>query len=174
MNFTNSTVAPEELPDILEVEFHPLEKDFLLVKRISLLISMGIFLAIGMIFFYFIDNLQDPLVVSLAVTVYGVILAFRIIAININYKHSGYALREKDILFRTGWITRKTRMVMLNRIQHVSVQSGPLERKFGLSAVSIFTAGSSAADFTIEGIAEETAQKIKAWINTESYGDGGH
>ena len=174
MNFTNCHIAPEELPHIEEVTYHPLEKDFLVVERISVLISMGILLAIGMVFFYFIENLQAPLIISAAVAVFGLITLFRLLAIHISYKYSGYALREKDILFRSGWIRRKTRIVMLNRIQHVSVQSGPLERKFGLSSVSIYTAGSSAADFTIEGITVETAQRIKAWISTETHGDGEH
>jgi len=172
MNFSNSLIAPEQLPSIEEVSFQSLEKDFLVVERMSLLFSMGILSAIGIALIYFIDNLQNPVIISVAVTVLALMGIFRLLAINISYKYSGYALREKDLLFRTGWLTRKTRIVMLNRIQHVSVQSGPLERRFGLSSVSVFTAGSSAADFTITGITEDTAQKIKAWISFEAKGDG--
>jgi membrane protein YdbS with pleckstrin-like domain len=174
MNFTNSVIAPEELPSMEDVNFHPLEKDFLVVERISLLIFMGLLLAIGVVFFSLIENLQKPLIISAAVTVYGLFVLLRLIAINIGYKYSGYALRERDVLFRSGWLKRKTRVVILNRVQHVSVQSGPLERKFGLSSVSIFTAGSSEADFTINGITEETAQRIKAWISAEPDGNGEH
>ena len=172
MNFTNNLIAPEELPSIEDVNFHPLEKGFLVVERISLLIFMGILLTIGMVFFYFIDSLREPLIISAAVTVFGLVVLLRLIAINISYKYSGYALRERDVLFRNGWLKRKTRVVMLNRVQHVSVQSGPLERRFGLSSVSIFTAGSSEADFTINGITEETAQRIKTWISAEPNGNG--
>lgn len=172
MNFTNSVIAPEDLPRMEDVNFHTLEKNFLVVERISLLISMGLLLAIGLVFFYFIENLQKPVIISAAVTVYVVIVLLRLIAINISYKYSGYALRERDVLFRNGWLKRKIRVVMLNRVQHVSVQSGPLERRFGLSSVSIFTAGSSEADFTINGITEETAQRIKAWISAEPDGNG--
>lgn len=172
MNFTNSAVAPEELPTIGEVNFHPLEKDFPVVERISLMISMGIFLAIGLVFFYFIEGLQRPIIMGAALGGYGLIVVLRLVAIQINYKYSGYAMRERDVLFRSGWLRRKTRIVMLNRIQHVSVQSGPLERKFGLASLSIFTAGSSEADFTIQGIREETAKKIKAWISNEPNGNG--
>ncbi|MBK7123972.1 MAG: PH domain-containing protein [Chitinophagaceae bacterium] len=42
---------------------------------------------------------------------------------------------------------------------HVSVQSGPIERKFGLASISIYTAGSDEADLTIRGINTETAQQ---------------
>jgi len=63
------------------------------------------------------------------------------------------------------------RAVPLKRIQHVSVQSGPIERKFGLASISIYTAGSEEADFTIKGITEPTAQQIKEWISTQLNGE---
>lgn len=171
MNFTNSPISPDELPTMADVAFHPLEKDFLVVERISLFIPLSIFLGIGASFFYFIENLQEPFIISVAVIVYVLIAVLRFLSISISFKYSGYALREKDVLYRSGWLKRKIRVVMLNRIQHVSVQSGPLERRFGLSSVSIFTAGSSEADFTINGITEHTAQRIKEWISTETNGD---
>jgi membrane protein YdbS with pleckstrin-like domain len=172
MNFTNNLIHTDELPAIEEVIFSPLERDFLTVERISLAIGMGILLVIVAILFSFIDRLQSPMIIASAVTVYGLFVSLNLIALHINYKYSGYALREKDMLYRSGWLQRKTRIVMISRIQHVSVQSGPLERRFGLASVSVFTAGSAAADFTIKGIKEETAKKIKAWISIEPKGDG--
>jgi membrane protein YdbS with pleckstrin-like domain len=172
MNFTNSIIDPDGLPTVEEVDFTPLARDYLTVERISLVIAMGILLAIGLSFFFSIERLHDPIIILSAAAVYGLFVTINVVAMHINYKYSGYALREKDILYRSGWLQRRTRIVMINRIQHVSVQSGPLERRLGLSSVSVFTAGSAAADFTIKGIKEETAQKIKAWINTELKEDG--
>jgi|SRR5690554_101111 len=172
MNFTNHPVLSEDLPSVEEVEFQPLEDNFVVVERISLSIYMAIFLFISLMILYFIDDLQSPLILVSFLTFYVLFAIFRFIAITINFKYSGYALRERDILYRNGWLKRKTRVVMLNRIQHVSVQSGPLERRFGLSSVSVFTAGSSEADFTINGITDDTALRIKAWINSDSAADG--
>lgn len=172
MDFTNRLINAEELPTIEQVVFSPLERDYLIVERISLAIAMAILFAIGVGFFLAVDELQDPLKITGAVLVFGLFAAFNWVAIQVNYKYSGYALREKDILYRSGWLQKKTRIVMISRIQHVSVQSGPLERRFGLASVSVFTAGSAAADFTIKGIKEETAQKIKAWISIEPDEDG--
>lgn len=174
MNFTNSQVNTDELPAVEEVVFSPLERDYFTVERISLVIAMGILLLIGGVFFLAVDQLQDPLKIAGAALVFALFVVFNLVAIQVNYKYSGYALREKDILYRSGWLQRKTRIVMISRIQHVSVQSGPLERRFGLASVSVFTAGSAAADFTIKGIKEETAQKIKAWISIEPNEDGEH
>ncbi len=174
MNFTNSLIDPDELPAIETVVFSPLEKDYLTVERISMAIGMGILLVIGLAFFLSIDQIQDPVKISLATVAYALFVTINVVAVHINYKYSGYALRQKDMLYRNGWLQRKTRIVLINRIQHVSVQSGPLERRFGLASVSVYTAGSAAADFTIKGIKEETAKKIKAWVSTETNEDGEH
>ena len=172
MNFTNSPINPDGLPTVEEVDFSPLERNYLTVERITLAITMGILLAIGLSLFLSIDRLHDPVIIVSAATLFGLFVAINVVAIHINYKYSGYAIREKDLLYRSGWLQQKTRIVLINRIQHVSVQSGPLERRFGLASVSVYTAGSAAADFTIKGIKEETAKKIKAWVSGETKEDG--
>lgn len=172
MNFTNSLIDPDGLPTVEEVDFIPLERDYLMVERISLAIAMGILLAIGLSLFLSIERLHDPVLILSAVVLFGIFVTMNVVAIQINYKYSGYAIREKDLLYRSGWLHRKTRIVLISRIQHVSVQSGPLDRRFGLASVSVFTAGSAAADFTIKGIKEETAQKIKTWVSAETKEDG--
>ena len=171
MNFSNQPVYPAELPTMREISFHPLEKENLLVERISFAITLIVVIAIALPFFYFIDFLREPVIIIIALVL---LLLFSLLAwftTNIDFSYSGYALREKDLLYRSGWFIRKQKVVMLNRVQHVSVQSGPIERKFGLASISIYTAGASQADFTIKGIKEETAQNIKEWINKQSDGD---
>lgn len=170
MNFTNHAISPNELPSIVNVAFHPLEKDFLLVERISFFMTKGILLLLAAPLFYFFEKIQEPVFILVAAILFISFSILGFVSTSISFKYSGYALREKDLLFRNGWLIRRVRIVVRNRIQHVSVQSGPLERKFGLSSVSIFTAGSSEADFTIKGITEQTAQRIKEWINPETNG----
>src|SRR5690606_32762321 len=111
------------------------------------------------------NSSMDTMLVIAASVIFLLFTALLFFSTELGFKYSGYALREKDIIFRSGWIVRKERIVMLNRIQHVSVQSGPLERAFGLSSVSLYTAGASDADFTIRGIKIETAQQIKEWVS---------
>ena len=170
MNFSNQTVLSSELPRIEDIHFKPLERDYLKVSYISTAITLLVFLIAGIVAFKFIDKLHEPLLISGATLIFFLFSAFLFMSIHLNYKFSGYTLREKDILFRSGWLVRRTRIVMLNRIQHVSVQSGPLERKFGLASVSIYTAGASNADFTIKGITETTAAQIKEWISEQLHG----
>jgi membrane protein YdbS with pleckstrin-like domain len=171
MDFANKMISPLELPSIAEVTFHPLEKNYLLVKRISFFITIGILLVLAVLLFYILEEIQDPFIISMAIMLFILFSILSYVSTSLSFKYSGYALREKDLLFRSGWIIRRVRIVMCSRIQHVSIQSGPMERKFGLSSVSIFTAGSSEADFTIKGITEQTAQRIKEGVNSEVNGN---
>jgi hypothetical protein len=114
--------------------------------------------------------MQKPLIIYCAAVAFIAITVIGWIAETISFKNSGYALRENDLLYRTGWLVRKIRVVPLKRIQHISVQSGPIERMYGLASVSVYTAGSDNADFTIKGISKETASKIKDWVSTKVTG----
>lgn len=170
MNFSNSNILPNELPIIEDVEFISLEKDYLKVERISFFITVIIISVVVSLAFYFIRALQIEALIYTAVGILTFLFSLFWLAVGFDFRYSGYALREKDLLFRSGWLFRKTRVVPLNRVQHVSVQSGPIERKFGLASISIYTAGASNADFTINGISEQTAQQIKAWVSRQLHG----
>lgn len=170
MNFINNNISTEELPAIENVIFHPLEKNYLKVTRISFFIGGLVVIAIGAALFYFIKKIQVPVVIYSSVAAFVILSIAGWISNSIGFNYAGYALRDKDILFRRGWFTQKVRAVPLKRIQHVSLQSGPIERKFGLASISIYTAGSDEADFTIRGITLQTAQQIKEWISQQLNG----
>jgi len=167
MNFINDPVSIQELPTIDDISFDPLEKEYLKVSKISFYISGLIALIVIATAFYFIRKIQSPVIIFSAAVTFILLTVSGWISMNLGFKLSGYALRHKDILYKRGWFVRKTRIVPLSRIQHVSVQSGPIERKFGLASISIYTAGSEAADFTIRGISGQTAQQIKDWVSTK-------
>jgi membrane protein YdbS with pleckstrin-like domain len=147
-----------------DVPFQPLERNYLKVERITFFITSFIFLAAGIVAFYFIESIQLASIIFISAALFMLARIIGWIADTLNYRFSGYALRQQDILYRKGWFIRKTRVVPVNRIQHVSVQSGPIERMYKLASVSIYTAGSDHADFTIRGINEQTASQIKDWI----------
>lgn len=71
----------------------------------------------------------------------------------------GYLVREHDFSFRSGVISRTVVTVPFARIQHVSIDRGPVERAFGLATLNMRTAGSGA--LVVPGVAHETAQRLK-------------
>lgn len=87
------------------------------------------------------------------------------------FHYKSYALREKDIVYNTGWLWRRVTTVPFNRVQHVSIDQGPVERNFDLSKLKIFTAGGNASDMTIPGLRPETANYLKEFIVKKTLAD---
>lgn len=100
------------------------------------------------------------------------LLAIWIIIFNgIAFNYMGYALREKDISFTSGWLWRSITTVPFNRVQHCDFKQGILDRKFGLSKLTIYTAGGQSTDLMIPGLLPATAENIKDYIlrSTEQF-----
>jgi Uncharacterized conserved protein len=164
MDFLNHPVLPESLPRAEAVELKPLSPDYLKVMRWQWLISMFILLAILGILFSFIPTLQQPLPIAMAGGGWLLVAVAWYVLMHKSFANKGYAIRDKDVIYRTGWIVRTTHTCPFNRIQHSTVAMGPLERQYGLARLVLFTAGSSSADMRLPGLTQEEAQNLKEWI----------
>ncbi len=58
-----------------------------------------------------------------------------------------------------GWIWKNRRIVARDRIQHVDINSGPLDRRFGLVQVVVYTAGATVG--MIPGLRPERAALLR-------------
>ena len=165
MEFLNPPVNIELLPQIESAGLKPISPSFLKVLRIELLISSFIVLLIAGICIYFIKTLQKPLWIYLIAGIWVFLLALQWFIQQKSFHVMAFAVREKDILFRRGWIVRKIRTCPFNRIQHSSISSGPLERKYGLATLILYTAGTDDSDVRIAGLPAAEATTLKEWIN---------
>lgn len=82
----------------------------------------------------------------------------------ISFPYRGYAVRERDILVRSGVLWRNLTAVPYNRIQHVETESSLLDRRFGIASVKLFTAGGSSGDLRIRGLAAGTSENIRVFV----------
>ncbi len=82
----------------------------------------------------------------------------------VSFQYMSYALREKDISFSSGWLWHSMTTVPFNRVQHCDLKQGILDRRFGISKLTIYTAGGQSTDLIIPGLLPETAEKLKAYI----------
>ena len=73
----------------------------------------------------------------------------------------GYAVRERDVLYRSGVLWRRASLVPFNRVQHTQVASGLLDRRFGLASLTVYAAGSGG--LTIPGLGAGTAEDLRAY-----------
>lgn len=77
-------------------------------------------------------------------------------------RRTNYLLRQLDLHLRAGCWWYRTVSVAVNRIQHLEITQGPLERLCGLSVLAIYTAGGYQSDLKIPGLERELAHQIKA------------
>ena len=85
--------------------------------------------------------------------------------LKISFAKKGFALREHDVIFKSGVISETTTIVTNNRVQHVALHQGMLSRYFGLASIELFTAGGSASDLKINGLLLEDAKKVKESVS---------
>lgn len=83
----------------------------------------------------------------------------------------GYAIRNRDILFKKGWLWKSNTMIPFNRVQHCEVNQNPIERYFGLAKLKVFTAGGTSSDLSISGLTPAKAEQLKHYITTQTAHD---
>jgi membrane protein YdbS with pleckstrin-like domain len=160
--FINEEMLLEELPRYEQVKLHGLEKKYLW----SSMFSNGIFMllllggAIGLPFIF--SELEDY---SIYLVLFWMLLAAVSTALVVfGFHYKGYALRNRDVIFREGLVFRSTAVVPFNRVQHAEVNQGPVDRLLNLSSLHIYTAGGSSSDLSIPGLTPERAQQLRDFI----------
>lgn len=164
MAFVNLHVSLDELPAAAELEMEPMAASYeqevrlqqwiiwlplLVLSFVPLLIAQKLFLLIIPLFMALLALLVSRLVLKKA-------------------RIKGIALREHDMAFRSGLYWRKTVMLAFDRVQHVEVSSGPLQRKYGLASLKFFTAGGSGVDLKVDGLTRDRAEQIRSYIIRKS------
>jgi membrane protein YdbS with pleckstrin-like domain len=167
MAFANYQIEVADLPSLDQVNYaqHPMA---LRTKQlITATIILAILLVTPMVFLF----VWMPLPLLISSGTWILIAASIYISILKGFPLRGYAVREHDITYRKGWIFRSRTTIPLNRIQHSEINQGPLDRKFNISSLKIFTAGGSASDLVIPGLLPQEAQRLHEFISNETARD---
>ena len=82
----------------------------------------------------------------------------------ISVPRKGYAVREHDVVYKSGVFWRTVTAIPFNRIQHVEKSSTPLDRRFQIAVLQLFTAGGAGGDLKIHGLSAKTAEKLRFYI----------
>lgn len=163
-NNNNGAVALGNIPRDEIMDFVTLADNYakamiINVSTVWTLIWMG-----TLILSYFTGDIGNPFVYWQIYVVYSLPIAGIIILAPIIARCKGYAIREKDIHFKKGVIFHKTISLPYNRIQHVEMESTPMERLYGLTTLKFFTAGGGSADMKIPALTYEASTKLRAYI----------
>lgn len=73
----------------------------------------------------------------------------------------GYAMDADELAVRRGVWTEVHTVVPLDRVQHIDVAQGPLERGFGVCRLIVHTAGTMHSQVALPGLARETAERMR-------------
>lgn len=82
----------------------------------------------------------------------------------IEYKQWGYCITDEKVEFQHGIYYKKKIIIPISRIQHLTIKQGPLQKKFKLATIEIYTAGSN---HDIEAILMSEAEGIVEKLNKE-------
>ncbi len=179
MPFSNTQIELSDIPAIQEIDYKHLQKSYLNVNLVTALIFWTV---LGFVFYLNIflnwlfadkklEAFFDQYLLFLLVG-FGLVALARFAIIYYGFYKKGYAVREKDISFKTGLFFKTKTMIPFNRIQHSEVKQGPIERLFGIASLHIFTAGGSSSDLTIPGLTMEEANHLKQFIINRTITDG--
>lgn len=166
--FENPDIAREDLPEAAAVTWLPMDQKFLrrlMTQSAITLIVLTIAVAMLSALFRFllIDESPDidfgfmwPVIPLLGIP----LIVWPIISV----PRMAYAVRDKDILYKSGVFWQTVTAIPFNRIQHVEKSSTPLDRRFDIATLQLFTAGGAGGDLKIHGLSAVTAEDLRVFI----------
>lgn len=168
--FENPEVLPENLPTVDDIEWHALDPRY--VRRLqveSLLTALTIFGGL-MIIEVLPFPLKDVMSTGLAAGIAGLILTRGLAWPTVSVPRKGYAIRSRDILYRSGVLWRSVAAIPFNRVQHVETAHTPLDRRFRLATLKLHTAGGAGGDLKIHGMPAEVAERMRVFLLEQAAG----
>ncbi|WP_404409392.1 PH domain-containing protein [Pseudidiomarina marina] len=147
----------------MAIAWKPVEPSYKTYLQIIVLIDMSILALIAIGIYVFVPStelLPNPLWLGVPWAV--LTLFFGLFWSSRRFQFTAYADSNEAMYLRRGALWRLTRAVPLNRIQHVEVRQGFIERMLGLAHLTLYTAGSGGADLSIPGLKLSDAEQMKA------------
>lgn len=146
---------------LADMEYLHVNPRYITQLRIDASINWGLALVAALVLTYFLD----PPWMWISLSVAAAALMILIVMIGFwaprRYRLTGYLVRNEDVLYRTGALWRTQTAVPVNRIQHVEITQGPIERMLGLARLIIYTAGGSGSDLAIPGLPAAEAERLR-------------
>ncbi len=167
----NSPVNCDNLPQIDTVDLVPVDLNYRKMRLMSWGMAQGVLLIL----------ILSPVLASLlgwieypSIRFWWIPLCFQALVAGIwfleewkGFARRGYAIRERDVTYQTGWMVRNTTTIPYVMIQHSELSQGPVSRWLGINHIKLFTAGGS-GNLRIAGIQEDRAQELRAIIEARA------
>lgn len=166
--FENPQISQDDLPQAESVSWLAMDEKY--VRRLLTQAAIAVLcvtLGIGSLQFVFSVEFADY---KLDVSLGWLWLLVPLLAIPlfawplISVPRKGYAVRANDIVYKSGVFWQTVTAIPFNRIQHVEKSSTPLDRRFEIATLQLFTAGGSGGDLKIHGLAADLAEQLRIFL----------
>lgn len=136
-----------------------------LARLIVLVIAIGVFVTANLILsnYSFWKNIKLYLLVAEGGILIWIILSIILYPI-IEYKQWKYEVTKNKVVIQHGIFFLNTSVIPVKRIQHLSVERGPINSRLGLVELCIHTASGA---FRIPGLTNDIANHISDSVNEE-------
>ncbi|HLL31814.1 MAG TPA: PH domain-containing protein [Allosphingosinicella sp.] len=139
----------------------PLDRGLLRLMRIRAAIAACFILAAALVGEVWIHRLAAVPWGLLVAAALPVLLYLVLWAPLRRYRAWGYGMDGEELQVRRGIWTRVHTVVPLDRIQHIDVSQGPLERMLGICSLVLHTAGTLHSQIVVPGLSRDTAENMR-------------
>jgi len=160
----NEQIEDSSIESPVEVEFRKLDPRVIRLWQWTDLIAYLVVLGISTPWLIFLGY-KKPVLAPILAAGWAVVAAL-FIWLSIRRPRRAYAawryrIDDRVLETRSGILFQRTRLLPLRRVQHVDLERGPIERRFGLASLVLFTAGTHSAKTTIEGLDSDDAVALR-------------
>jgi uncharacterized protein len=89
----------------------------------------------------------------------------------VTYRFASYRIDEQGLEILRGVYWRTITTIPRSRVQHTDVSQGPLERRYGLGTLVVYTAGTQHSQVNLSGLDFTIARRIRAHLLPGDEGD---
>lgn len=144
----------------------PIHEAIRFVWLFSNCISLLVFAVLGSLFeFAMIRALHLPWSFPFIAPVLAILIgAFSLGMVKRQWSAWKYEVTTHEVILSWGVWWQTTRLVPRDRIQHVDIKSGPLDRRFGLVHVGLYVAGAHGSVGSIPGLHPDEAESLRSML----------
>lgn len=80
---------------------------------------------------------------------------------HVRWRYTRWLLDDTGFRIRRGWLWRSEVLVPRARVQHLDIDRGPIERRFNLATLTVYTAGTSNSAVTLSSLGDGDAVALR-------------
>ena len=161
---TNRQVWLDDIQPVESLRFEPVENSYMKVVVIRIAIVYVILIACA--FLILLSEMSHKAVVLFAMeSILGLAFAANVALSRKIYRFKGYALRDRDITYRSGIFFTTVTTVPFSKIQQVSIRMNPVSRIFNLYYVDVTSGAQGVTNsVSIPGLTRKKAEEMKSLL----------